>query len=201
MNARTFVGLVAATVLGAACTRSPTKPTSFPSTSDEVRGADAAVSTMVSLAISQAAIAAPPGGFSGNALEIPCSLGGSMKFTMTRIPDPPSFSSSSRMEYVNCNSGGLVLNGDPYLEMTSSYTSELPTDGVPGRATITTRMTGGVRFEMNGLRGRSQYDCTHVSTITYSAGGGAPQFERHSTGTITWESPLGNPVARPCGPA
>jgi hypothetical protein len=68
--------------------------------------------------------------------------------------------------------------------------------------TVTMRMTGGLRFDAGATQGRAQYDCTHVMSFQI---GNATQPQPSmpsitSSGTMTWEQPLGTMTVRPCGP-
>jgi hypothetical protein len=115
---------------------------------------------------------------------------------------PSTFRTTSRMEPRDCRYGTTTVNGDPYIQMSSEHvtTGSLVAGTISG-STSTMRTTGGLRFETNGVQGRAKYDCTDVLTITYpTTPGGSLQISRQSSGTVTWEQPLGSPVVRPCGP-
>jgi hypothetical protein len=133
-------------------------------------------------------------------LTMPCANGGSMSLTFN--PTGPSssgtLSSSSRMEFNDCRNGSVTMNGDPAIMMDGTYTF-VTTGDTPSSMTAVTRMTGGLRFDSAGTAGRARYDCTMTMTMTFSDGTPAlPTIA--STGTITWEQPLGTVSVRSCGP-
>jgi hypothetical protein len=68
--------------------------------------------------------------------------------------------------------------------------------------TATMSMTGGLRFDAGGTQGRARYDCTHVISMQIPpVGAPAPTPpSMTSSGTITWEQPIGTVTVRPCGP-
>jgi hypothetical protein len=110
---------------------------------------------------------------------------------------------SSRMEFNDCQSQSVLIQGDPYLETTSEYAFDTvptsPTSALPNGSS-TTRMTGGLRITSNGVQGRLRYDCSHV--MTWQVLNGVPQFSTAASGTIVWEQPIGSePRVRPCGPS
>ena len=133
-----------------------------------------------------------------------CPGGGSMTMTMTfnLTPTVPSgtVTSSSRTEFSDCRSESVTIHGDPYLLMTGETLIVRGSDGLTSSMTVTMRMTGGLRFEAGATQGRAQYDCTHV--MSFQIGNGAPTHQPSitSSGTMTWEQPLGTVTVRPCGP-
>ena len=151
-------------------------------------------------AVSQAAVVGAAG--AGAPVQMPCPNGGSITMTFTAAPPPVgggSFVSSSRIEFDNCQSLGVVMQGDPYIETSGEFTVPPAGNGQITNATTTMRTSGGVRFTMNGVQGRAQFACTQVMTIQFGTGG-TPQISIVSSGTISWEQPLGTvPVVRPCG--
>jgi hypothetical protein len=176
----------------------PTAPSAASSDSSAT-----AVQTVVAQALTQAALTVPTAGMLMGPLTMPCPDGGVM--VMTYGPLPPGLTSpistTSRIEYRDCRSGGTLINGDPYLELASEY--KMAPIGQIGSAsamswTSTMRQTGGLLFTTNGVQGRATFDCT-VETSVVSTSGTTPQVTRRSSGTITWEQPLGSPTVRPCG--
>ncbi len=76
-----------------------------------------------------------------------------------------------------------------------------PAGGTGGDSVATMRTTGGMRINSNGVQGRVQFNCTTTVSISMS-NGSSPQVSVSSSGTTTFEQPLGStPVVRPCGPA
>ena len=153
-------------------------------------------------AMSQLAIVAPTGGGVPNTFTMPCPGGGSIVMTFTTTPLQPQtnvFRSSSRTEYQDCRNHAVTLNGDPYLETSSEHT--FPTIGGPtGESSSTLRTTGGMRIDSGGVQGRVQFNCT--MTVSVNTATRPPQVSMTSSGTITFEQPLGStPVVRPCGPS
>jgi hypothetical protein len=73
-------------------------------------------------------------------------------------------------------------------------------DPLTSSMTATIRTTGGLRFDAGATQGRSQYDCTQVMSIQLTGGTAPAQVSVTSSGTITWEQPLGTVTVRPCGP-
>jgi hypothetical protein len=65
--------------------------------------------------------------------------------------------------------------------------------------TVTMRMTGGLRFEAGATQGRAQYDCTQALSLQFVNGTPSQPSSITSSGTITWEQPLGTVTVRPCG--
>ena len=83
--------------------------------------------------------------------------------------------------------------------MPSNSSSFLPSSSV--FAVVTMRTTGGLRMNTNGVQGRVQFNCTTTVSISI-VNGSSPQVSVSSSGTTTFEQPLGStPVTRPCGPA
>ena len=116
---------------------------------------------------------------------------------------PPDLSrtivSTSRTEFNDCKSQDVIMRGDPYLQTTGEHTFGPIVGGALASSTATMRTTGGLRFDANGKQGRAQYNCTQVMTIQFT-GTNTPQVSITSSGTITWEQPLGTLTVRPCGP-
>ena len=137
-------------------------------------------------------------------ITFPCPSGGSvtMTMTLTTVPTGPSrtVTSSSRTEFSDCRSESVTIHGDPYLMMTDETVVVRGADPFTSSTTVTMRMTGGLRFEAGATQGRAQYDCTHV--MSFEIGNGAPLHQPSitSSGTMTWEQPLGTVTVRPCGP-
>jgi hypothetical protein len=177
----------------------------MPSSTSSVAATQAGVMSAVSQAFSQSAlVAAGPIGTSPFTTTYACAAGGTITSTMS-VPSPPgpsgSLTMSSRLEFNACQTANATLQGDPYIDTSSEY-STIP--GANGAMTIsmTSQMTGGVRFTSNGVQGRAQYACAIVTTMQFaSAGSGTPQITTASSGSITWEQPLGaTPTSRSCGP-
>jgi len=134
-------------------------------------------------------------------ITLPCTDGGSMSMTFTTTTGTvPSgtFTSSSRMEFTECRVQTVTINGDPAIQMDGTYTVVTTSAGAPSSMTATTRMTGGLRFDAAGTPGRARYDCTMVISMQISNGTpGQPTIT--SSGTITWEQPLGKVAVQSCG--
>jgi hypothetical protein len=131
----------------------------------------------------------------------PCPSGGSMTMTINVTPTAPSgtMTTSTRTDFSDCRSQNVTIHGDPYLMMTGESVFVRGADGITSSMTVTNRMTGGLRIEAGATQGRAQYDCTQVMSV--QLGTGTPsQPSIISTGTITWEQPLGTVTVRPCGP-
>lgn len=190
------VGLVAC--LSAACgghSSSPTAPTAATPSSS---AGQPIVSATVAQAIAQLG-AAPASGLS--TITIPCSGGGSVTMTpmSTGTPGPSGdFTTTSRMQFNNCVSGGVTMNGDPYLDSALSLSGT-----ASATMTLTVTTTGAVRFDVNGQQGRMLDNCTTTMTIQGPITPGVlPPMTVSYSGTITWEQPLGStPVTHACGPA
>lgn len=210
MAARIFVGFIVGAVITAGCGSAPTQPTSSTSqSSGNAAGAEAAIAFVMSQAFAQPLTPI----FSENGVLVittPCPNGGDIKRTIKYAPpplrrdEPLTLSSTSEVQHRDCNYGGVIVNGDPSVILSSEYSSTALLDRTAGASltsTSVTRTTGGMRHDMHGVLGRAVFDCTLTSTITYPPTlGDAPQISFVSTGTITTESPLGNRVVRSCGP-
>lgn len=92
------------------------------------------------------------------------------------------------------------MNGDPALLMEGTYTFGTPTGTGASAMTATTRMTGGVRFDNAGVAGRARYDCTMTMSMQIGSDGTPALPVITSSGTMTWEQPLGTVVVHSCGP-
>jgi len=138
-------------------------------------------------------------------VTVPCADGGSMSMTFGSPTQPISsgtFTSSSRLEFTDCRTQTVTINGDPFIMMDGTYTFTTGTGNVPSSMTATTRMTGGLRFDAAGMPGRARYDCTMTTSMPIPANGSSTQpvlATITSSGTITWEQPLGTVSVRPCG--
>src|SRR5262249_18465897 len=144
-------------------------------------------------------LTAAPGGGTSGVLTNACPGGGSMTLTFSATPPAATsntITTSARMDFSDCRSQSVTINGDPYLMMSSEYAFSPPT-GSP-TVTATNRMTGGLRFDAGGVQGRAQYDCTQTMTMQIGSGGTPTPSAITSTGTITWEQPLGTVTTRPC---
>ncbi len=120
-----------------------------------------------------------------------------------RQPDgtvpPAPLTTSSRIEFTDCRSQTVTINGDPAVMMDGTYTFATTTGNTPSSMTATTRMTGGLRFDTAGVPGRARYDCTLMMSMQIGSDGTPAQPTITSSGTITWEQPLGTVTVRPCG--
>jgi hypothetical protein len=163
-----------------------------------------AVQGIVGATVTQATgmlIGAAPGGLS-RVMTQPCPAGGSMTMTFSvTTPTGPSgpLSTSSRTEFSDCRSQTVTINGEPYLTMIGEHTLGPVTDGGSSISSIL-RMTGGLRFDAGGMQGRAQYDCTLTVTMQIGGNGTPSPPSITSSGTVTWEQPLGTVTVRPCGP-
>jgi hypothetical protein len=131
-----------------------------------------------------------------------CPGGGSMTITVNVMtPAGPSgtLTMSSRTEFNDCRSQTVTINGDPYLMMTGEHVFSRGADGAPTSMTATIRMTGGLRFDAGGTPGRAQFNCTQVMSAQIASNGTLSQLSMTSSGTMTWEQPLGTVTVRPCG--
>jgi len=197
MGCRTlFVILVVSAA--AACGGSPSSPS--PGAGSSNLAAEAAVISTMTTAMRQVAVVGPMTGDTLNTFTMPCTTSGSIVITVggTLPREANMHRSSSRIEYRECRNQTVTINGDPYLETTGEHS--FLTLGAPDSDSVSTiRMTGGLRFDNAGVQGRVQFNCTNTMTVRFVSG--SPQVSSTSTGTITFEQPLGSvPVARPCGP-
>jgi hypothetical protein len=136
-------------------------------------------------------------------VTFPCPDGGSMSLTVTSTPGAGAsgtFTSSSRVEFTGCRSQTVTIDGDPAVMTEGTYTFS----GTPGAdastLTSTIRMTGGLRFDAGGVAGRARYDCTVTTSMALNGNGTPTPQTVTSSGTLTWEQPLGTVIVRPCGP-
>lgn len=160
---------------------------------------------IVGAALTQATgmlVGAVPGGSSGVITHV-CPGGGSMTITFdVTTPAGPSgpMRTSSRMELTDCRSQIVTINGDPYLMMTAEHTFGPVAGDGSSSMTSTIRTTGGLRFDADGTQGRARYDCTQIVSMQFGGNGPPSLPSVSSSGTITWEQPIGTATARPCGP-
>ena len=181
--------------------QSPSSPSSVSSTSS--LAAESAVMSTVAQAMSQTALMGRTAGDTPNTFTLPCAGGGSMVMTMSPLPQQPGnvFRSSSRIEFRDCKNQTTTINGDPYLDTSIELSFSSPAGGTSGDSVSTMRTTGGLRMNSNGVQGRVQFNCTTTVSISM-VNGSSPQVSVSSSGTTTFEQPLGStPVTRPCGPA
>ena len=201
MGCRHLVAALACVGLAAGCGgQSPSSPSSSQSSSSATQSA---VMATVSQAMSQAALAGRTATVDANTITVPCSGGGSMVITISPLPQVPSdvFKSSSRLEFRDCRNQNVTMNGDPYLDLSMELSFSTPGGALSGNSTSTIRTTGGVKINNNGVLGRAQFNCTTTVSITV-VNGSSPQVSVSSTGTTTFEQPIGStPVTRPCGPS
>jgi hypothetical protein len=181
--------------------QSPSSPSS--ATAASSLAAESAVMSAMSQAMSQTALFGRTAGETPNTFTLPCAGGGSMVMTMSPLPQQPGnvFRSSSRIEFRDCKNQTVTINGDPYLDTSIDLSFSSPGSGTSGDSVSTMRTTGGLRMNSNGVQGRVQFNCTTTVSISMVSGS-SPQISVSSSGTTTFEQPLGStPVTRPCGPA
>ena len=200
MDGRTCFAVVVGLSLAAGCGGSPSSPSSGSGTSN--LAAESVVTSAMRQAMSQVALVAPTSGGAPNTFTMACAGGGSMVITVG-MPAPSQnniYRSSSRTEFRDCRNQSVTLNGDPYLETSAEHS--FPTPSGPGGDSISTLQTsGGIRIDNAGVLGRVRIDCTMIVTVRL-VNGSSPQVSLTSSGTITFEQPLGStPVVRPCGPS
>jgi hypothetical protein len=139
---------------------------------------------------------------SSRTISFPCADGGSMSMTFdnpTGFVTSGTVTTSSRIEFTDCRNQAVTMNGDPAIQMDGSYTFATTTGNVPSSMTSTTRMTGGLRFDGAGSSGRARYDCATTMSMQMSSTGPIGQPTVTSSGSITWEQPLGTVAVLPCG--
>jgi hypothetical protein len=135
-------------------------------------------------------------------MSFPCADGGSMSMTFdtpSSIATSGPLTTSSRIEFIDCRNQTVTMNGDPAILIDGTYTFGSGTGTLPSSMTSTTHMTGGLRFDAAGVAGRARYDCTTTMSMQMSSTGPVTQPAVTSSGTITWEQPLGTVMVRPCG--
>jgi len=90
-----------------------------------------------------------------------------------------------QLSFANCDMGRVTLQGNPGIALTGQTTFQ---DGIPD--THTFQKTGGLIFTVpSGVQGSVQFNCT----VTWSRQSGPVS----ATGTVSWEFPIGTPVAGP----
>jgi len=190
--------LIAAALMAGCGGSSPSAPsTASPPASVNPAEAQGIVGATLTRATSVLLSATP-----GPSSVIPCPGGGSMTMTTNvTLPADPSetLTTSTRAEFNECRSQTVTINGDPYLAMAGEHAIVHGADGLILGVTTTLRTTGGLRFDAGGTQGRARYDCTLVSSAPV-VNGTPSQPSISSSGTITWEQPLGTVTVRPCGP-
>jgi len=107
--------------------------------------------------------------------------------------------SSSRLEFADCRMQTVTMNGDPAILMDGVYTFGAATPTGSRSISATTHMTGGVRFDTPSGAGRAKYDCTMSISMQIGSDGTTSQPSVTSSGTITWEQPLGTVSVHACG--
>lgn len=200
MRARLFSAFVILGLLAGCGGQSPAAPAAIPSAPGAGTSGTLGI---VAAAVNQATartITVSPDGLS-RTITFPCADGGSTSVTATSTGTVTSatFSSSSRIEFTDCRSQTVTINGDPAIVMDGTYTFERSAGGAVSSLTATTRMTGGLRFDAGGTAGRARYDCTLTIAMQIGADGtpGPPSIT--GSGTITWEQPLGRVSVQSCG--
>ena len=136
------------------------------------------------------------------AYTVPCPDGGSISVTVTSTTgavQSGTFTESSRMELTECRTQTVTINGDPAILVDGAYTFGTAAGSAPSSVTATMRMTGGLRFDAAGTPGRARYDCTMMISMQFGSDGAPGQPTITSSGTITWEQPLGTVAVHPCG--
>lgn len=182
--------------------RGPSAPSSIPPSSGPgISTTQSIVAAVLSKAATNTAATISQNGPS-RTITFPCADSGSMSTTVTSAGDITSsaFTSSSRIDFTDCRSQNVTINGDPAILMDGTYTFESTASGAVSGMTATTRMTGGVRFDAAGTSGRARYDCTMLLSMRIGSDGTPGQPTITSSGTITWEQPLGTVTVHSCGP-
>ena len=159
------------------------------------------VAATVSQAAMNTAMTVSPDGLS-RTITFPCADGGSMSIavtTTTGAVQSGTLTSSSRIEFTECRRQTVTINGDPAILMDGAYTFGTATGSIASSVTATTRMTGGLRFDAAGTPGRARYDCTMMMSMQIGSNSPPAQPTITSSGTITWEQPLGTVAVHPCG--
>ena len=154
---------------------------------------------MSQAALNTAMTVSVPG--SSRTISFPCADGGSMSMTFdnpTGFVTSGPITTSSRIEFTDCRNQTVTINGDPAILMAGTYTFGTASGNTPSSMTSTTRMTGGLRLDGQAASGRARYDCTTTMSMQMSSTGPVTQPTVTSSGTITWEQPLGT-VVMPCG--
>jgi len=200
MDRRNLFAILVSLSLAAGCGGSPSSPSSGSVTSS--LAAESAVMSAMTQAMSQLAIVGRTSSDTPSTFSMPCAGGGTIVITLSAtLPSQQTnvYRSASRTEFRDCKNQTVTLNGDPYLETSAEHS--FPTPGGTGGDSISTlQTTGGMRIDSGGVQGRVQLTCT--MTVSVRSGNGSPQVSSTSSGTITFEQPLGSPpVVRPCGPA
>ena len=200
MACRNLCAVLIGLSFAAGCAKSPSSPSSVAGPSS--LAAEPAVMSAMAQAMSQVALGGRTAGDTANTFTSPCAGGGSIVMTMNPLPpqQPNVFRSSSRIEFHDCRNQAVTINGDPYLDTGMDLSFSVPTGGTGGDSVSTLRTTGGMRISSNGTQGRVQFNCT--MTVSVHSVNGSPQTSMTSSGTTTFEQPIGStPVVRPCGPA
>jgi len=211
MQRQTLSWVFLGVVLGlAACDRSPTSPTA-PATVSIDSTTQAAVTATVGQVLSQTAasgstvtLSLPP----PPVISTPCPSGGSITTTFA-LPEPigdrasgsplTSFTLTSRTDFNDCRSQNVTMRGDPALVHSSKFETSGTGPGTPTSMTATMQTKEAIVAVSNGVESRVRYDCSSVMVLQIGSTS-LPQIA--STGTITWESPLGTVVRTTgCGPA
>jgi hypothetical protein len=160
--------------------------------------------SIVGAAVSQAAmntaVTVSPDG-SSRTITSPCADGGSMSVIQTSAGAATSgtFTTSSRLEFTECRVQTVTMNGEPAILLDGTYTIERTTSGALSSVSGTTRMTGGLRFDAGSSSGRARYDCTMRISMQIGSDGTPMPPTFTSSGTYTWEQPLGTVTVHSCG--
>lgn len=200
MRAHRFLAPLILAGLAAGCGGStPSTPSTVtPPTSVGPAATQGIVAATLTQAASAVVTAAPDG---SKVITYPCPSGGSMTMTIN-VTTPAgltgTLTSSTRTDFNDCRSQTVTMTGDPYLMIAGEHVFVRGADGVLSSVTGTIRITGGLRVDDGGTQGRARYDCTQVMSVQI-VNGTPSQPSITSSGTITWEQPLGTVTVRPCG--
>ena len=204
MRARSGASLVMLALLAACGGQGPSAPSPLTRSTSPDPGTSTTQS-LVAATVSQAAINATmttPRAGSSPIITFPCPDGGGMSITITStgLGTSGTFSVSSRIEFTDCRRQSVTINGDPAILMDGTTMFVTGTATTASGVTETTHMTGGLRFDAPGASGRSRYDCTMTISMQVGSDGMLTQPTITSSGTITWEQPLGTVSVHSCGP-
>lgn len=201
MRAGSFGAFLLIGLLAGCGGQSPSAPSVLTPSTLANPGASTAQS-LVASAVNQAAMntaTLPPFALSRTTTSS-CADGGTMSITFdggggTSGP----FTSSSRLEFTDCRNQGVTMNGEPAILLDSTVTLTRPTGTGPTSVSVTSHMSGGVRFDAPGSTGRARYDCTMTLSVQVASDGTPSQQTFAYSGTMTWEQPLGTVTVRACG--
>ncbi len=105
--------------------------------------------------------------------------------TVTRGNGSGSVQTDLELSFTNCDVGKVTLQGNPGISLKGQTTF---VNGIPD--THTFQKVGGLLFTVEGgSQGSVQFNCT----VTWSRQSGVVS----TSGTVSWEYPIGTPVAGP----